>query len=176
VGGVRVEYAIEFVPCPVATHVPFPNVIPKPADPKLLPVEFGIPTHDSDVGGLAREYAIVFVPLVFGPSPQTTHTPFPYAISRARVLNVIVTPLKELPVGIPTQLDAIGGVIVEYAMLFVPSPTATHVPFAYAIFHPLVVNVFELFGIPTQLEAVGGFTREYAILFVPSPTATTIFP
>ena len=35
-----------------------------------------------------------------------------------------------VPVGIPTQLDATGGVVVEYAMLFVPLPTATHVPFA----------------------------------------------
>jgi hypothetical protein len=84
--------------------------------------------------------------------------------------------LEALPVGIPTQLDATGGVIVEYAIAFVPSPTATHVPFAYAMFQARVVNVFELFGIPTQLDAVGGFTREYAILFVPSPTATTIFP
>ena len=81
-----------------------------------------------------------------------------------------------VPVGIPTQLDATGGVIVEYAMAFVPVPTATHVPLAYTIFRPLVVNVLVLFGIPTQLDAVGGFVNEYAILFVPSPTATTIFP
>jgi hypothetical protein len=89
---------------------------------------------------------------------------------------VVVTPLNDILFGIPTQLDATGGVIVEYAILFVPSPAATHVPFAYAIFRPIVVNVFALFGIPTQLDAVGGFVSEYAILFVPSPTATTIFP
>ena len=41
-----------------------------------------------------------------------------------------MAPLNDVPVGIPTQLDATGGVIVEYAMAFVPSPAATHVPFA----------------------------------------------
>jgi len=146
--------------------------MPVPTTSKLLPDD-GIPIHDSAVGGFASEYAILFV-LV----PTATHTPLPYAISFPRVppLNVFVTPLNDDPVGIPTQLDAIGGVIVEYAIQFVPSPTATHVPFAYIMLFPRVVNVFALFGIPTQLDAVGGFTREYAILFVPSPTATTIFP
>jgi hypothetical protein len=72
VGGVRVEYAIPLVPDPVATHVPLPNVILHPVDPKLLVVDDGIPTHDSAVGGLAREYAIVFVP-----SLTATHAPFP---------------------------------------------------------------------------------------------------
>ena len=47
--------------------------------------------------------------------------------------NVCTTPFLCEPNGIPTQLDAIGGVIVEYAIAFGPSPTATHVPFAYAI-------------------------------------------
>ena len=44
---------------------------------------------------------------------------------------MFLTPLNEVVTGILTQLDATGGVIVEYAMLlFVPRPTATHVPFA----------------------------------------------
>ena len=53
-----------------------------------------------------------------------------------------------------------GGVIVEYAIAFVPSPTATHVPLAYAIPKAPVENVEDPLGIPTQLEAVGGFARE----------------
>jgi hypothetical protein len=72
VGGVRVEYTIPFVPSPVATHVPLPNVIPLAPVLKFVPDEVVIPTHDSAVGGLAREYAILFVPL-----PTATHTPFP---------------------------------------------------------------------------------------------------
>jgi hypothetical protein len=74
--------------------------------------------------------------------------------------NVFTTPFLCVVIGIPTQLDAIGGVIVEYAIAFVPSPTATHVPFAYAIPKAPDVNVEELLGIPTQLEAVGGFAIE----------------
>jgi hypothetical protein len=77
--------------------------------------------------------------------------------------NVFTTPFLCVVIGIPTQLDAIGGVIVEYAIAFVPFPTATHVPFAYAIPIPGAapdVNVEELLGIPTQLEAVGGFAIE----------------
>jgi hypothetical protein len=72
VGGVRTEYAIPFVPSPVATHVPFPNVIPRPAVPKLVVELIVIPTHDSAVGGLAREYAMEFMPC-----PTATHAPFP---------------------------------------------------------------------------------------------------
>jgi hypothetical protein len=71
VGGVRVEYAILFVSLPVATQVPFPNIILTPTTEKLLP-DVGIPTHDSAVGGFAREYAMLFVPL-----PTATHAPFP---------------------------------------------------------------------------------------------------
>jgi hypothetical protein len=56
VGGVRVEYAIPLVPSPVATHVPFPNVILYAPYPKMVGEnEIGIPIHDSAVGGLARE-------------------------------------------------------------------------------------------------------------------------
>ena len=73
VGGVRVEYAIPFVPSPHATHVPFPNVIPWATLPKRVGENVsGIPTHDSAVGGLAREYAILFIPI-----PTATHAPFP---------------------------------------------------------------------------------------------------
>jgi hypothetical protein len=73
VGGVRTEYAIELVPDPVATHVPFPNVIPLTSSPKMVGEnEVGMATHDSAVGGLAREYEILFVP-----TPTATHTPFP---------------------------------------------------------------------------------------------------
>ena len=73
VGGVRVEYAIPLVPSPVATHVPFPNVMPTTLVPKRVgEKESGIPTHDSAVGGLAREYAILFET-----SPTATHAPFP---------------------------------------------------------------------------------------------------
>ena len=50
-------------------------------------------------------------------------------MSRITSVGKFVTPLN-VPDGIPTQLEATGGVIVEYAMTFVPSPTATHVPFA----------------------------------------------
>ena len=70
VGGVRVEYAIPLVPCPVATHVPFPNVIPRPTVPKLVVELIVIPTHDSAVGGFAREYAILFIP-----TPTAIHAP-----------------------------------------------------------------------------------------------------
>jgi hypothetical protein len=124
VGGVRVEYAILFVPEPVATHVPFAKVIPTALLPKMEDVSV-IPTHDSAVGGLAREYAKPFVP-----NPTATHAPFPYAILIPSVCNILPTPLMLVPNGMTTQLDAMGGVIVEYAMLFVPEPTATHVPFA----------------------------------------------
>ena len=73
VGGVRVEYAIELVPEPVATHVPFPKIIPFASTPKMGGEnQVGIPTHDSAVGGLAREYAILFVP-----APTATHAPLP---------------------------------------------------------------------------------------------------
>jgi hypothetical protein len=73
VGGVRVEYAIPFVPDPVATHIPFPNVIPLTSRVKRVGEnEVGMATHDSAVGGLAREYAILFVP-----TPTATHAPFP---------------------------------------------------------------------------------------------------
>jgi hypothetical protein len=73
VGGVRTEYAIPLVPEPVATHVPFPNVIPLTSLPKMVGEnETGMATHDSAVGGLAREYEILFVP-----TPTATHAPFP---------------------------------------------------------------------------------------------------
>ena len=125
VGGVRVEYAILFVPEPVATHVPFAKVIPTALLPKMEDVSV-IPTHDSAVGGLAREYANPFTPI-----PTATHAPFPYAILiPCDELNVLFTVFMFVPPGMTTQLDAMGGVIVEYAMLFVPEPTATHVPFA----------------------------------------------
>jgi hypothetical protein len=71
VGGVLVEYAMQLVVYPTATHVPFPNVTLFAADANMeLPTV--IPTHDSAVGGFASEYAIQFVPL-----PVATHTPFP---------------------------------------------------------------------------------------------------
>jgi hypothetical protein len=54
VGGVRVEYAIPLVPFPVATHVPFPKEILLHMVPNIVDAS-GIPTHDSAVGGLARE-------------------------------------------------------------------------------------------------------------------------
>jgi hypothetical protein len=73
VGGVRTEYAIPLFPYPVATHVPFPNVILIASLLKTVGEnESGIPTHDSAVGGLAREYAMLFVPV-----PTATHAPFP---------------------------------------------------------------------------------------------------
>jgi hypothetical protein len=40
-------------------------------------------------------------------------------------VNVFATPLNDVVVGIPTQLDAVGGFTSEYAILFVPDPTAT---------------------------------------------------
>jgi hypothetical protein len=51
--------------------VPFPNVILDDTAPKIVD-EIGIPTHDSAVGGFAREYAMLFVP-----EPTATHAPFP---------------------------------------------------------------------------------------------------
>jgi hypothetical protein len=73
VGGVLTEYAIPLVPCPVATQVPFPKVIPTEFVPNRVGEnESGMPTHDSAVGGLAREYEILFVP-----RPTATHAPFP---------------------------------------------------------------------------------------------------
>jgi hypothetical protein len=126
VGGVRVEYIIPFVPrLPPITHVPFPNVIPCEYTGKT-PV-FGIPTHDSAVGGFASEYDRTGAPVPL--FPTTTHAPFPYAIFLTVSVCIFVTPLN-VPLGTPTQLDATGGVDVEYAILFVPPPTATHVPFA----------------------------------------------
>jgi hypothetical protein len=127
VGGVLVEYTIPFVPTlPPITHVPLPNVIPDEYTGKI-PV-FGIPTHDSAVGGFASEYDRTGAP-VAEEFPTTTQVPFPYAIFLTVSVGIFVTPLN-VPLGIPTQLDATGGVDVEYAILFVPPPTATHVPFA----------------------------------------------
>jgi hypothetical protein len=73
-----------------------------------------------------------------------------------------------------TQLSAVGGVRVEYAMRFSPLPKATQVPFPNVILlDPFVIMVGENeVGMATHDSAVGGLAREYAIQFVPSPTAT----
>jgi hypothetical protein len=75
VGGLRVEYKIPLVPpvLPHITQVPFPNTTADEYSGKI-PV-FGIPTHDSAVGGFASEYDKIGAPLL--EFPTTTHTPFP---------------------------------------------------------------------------------------------------
>ena len=73
VGGVRTEYAIPLFPYPVATQVPFPNVILLGLLLKTVGENVsGMATHVSAVGGLAREYAILFTA-----EPTATYAPFP---------------------------------------------------------------------------------------------------
>ena len=79
-----------------------------------------------------------------------------------------------VPSGTTTQLSAVGGVRVEYAIPLVPLPVATHVPLPKIIpltSLPKMVGENES-GMATHDSAVGGLAREYAILFVPTPTAT----
>jgi hypothetical protein len=109
-----------------------------------------------DIGGFSIEYNKgIVVP------PPTNHVPLAYVIDIAILFIIFAPPVSfVLDNAIGTQLSSTGGVRVEYAIAFVPSPTATHVPFAYDILRTLLENVLADVGIPIQLSAVGGFAFE----------------
>jgi hypothetical protein len=103
-----VEYAMVFVPSPVATHR-FNSALYATPKPSVLKIDLPSPNQDIP----SYEYEILFV------------VPYPTLTYFAGDVVFAATPYpKLLKVERPSPVHVMPS--VEYAMEFVPSPTATH--------------------------------------------------